>query len=103
MTHEEAIKLIDELGICGCGIPDRTYEAVYEMLFKAKGGGDICPTNDPYVYFMAYRLTEMELMEHGGAVGYSWLTPKGKKMLEALECLKKHDFELSLMEGGDEE
>ena len=86
-------ELLHELGICGCGMPDETYKAVFEMLKRARDKGKLIESDSPYELFMAYTLDHLELLEHGSSIYGSWLTEKGEKMIAALEVFEKYDFD----------
>lgn len=75
--------------LCGCGSGNQ-WDVMYRLLLRAETHdasfydpmGDI-PANA--VEFMAHVLDSWRLTEHGGGIGYSWLTPEGKDMLEFLK------------------
>jgi hypothetical protein len=48
--------------------------------------------SDGVRYFVLYLLNHWELLEHGGSVGGSWLTDKGKAMLVALDAEACDEF-----------
>ena len=83
--------IIHELGICGCGCPDKTYKAVHDMLIAFKNHAGAIGDN-PYKYFMAYTLDCLEFIEHGTSIIGSWLTDKGEELLEALTDFAKYDY-----------
>ena len=85
-------EIIHELGICGCGFPDETYKAVHDMLSKFENHTGIDGEN-PYECFMAYTLDSRGFTEHGTCVTSSWLTDKGKDLLEALTDFAKYDYD----------
>ena len=88
----EKYEIIHELGICGCGCPDETYKAVHGMLSKFENHIGI-DGETPYEYFMAYTLDRLGFTEHGTCVTSSWLTDKGKELLEALTDFAKYDYD----------
>ena len=87
--------IIHELGICGCGCPDETYKAVHDMLIAFKNHADAIGDN-PYKYFMAYALDRLKFIEHGTSIIGSWLTDKGKELLEALTDFAEYDYDWNI-------
>jgi hypothetical protein len=82
--------LVGDLPICGCGNPETAYELVHKMLglapFYERSWNEIA---DPIgtagaCYIVLGALDAAGLMEHGGGIGGSWLTPKGEWCLNAL-------------------
>ena len=76
------------LGGCGCGsgdLPDRAVEVLKnfgrEHLSKERWSVYDDPTNE----VLAHWLDSKELIEHGGSIGGSWLTDKGKELLKLVE------------------
>ena len=113
----ELVEMVDELGICGCGRPHEVYKLIH-IIMKAisKHGVKINQsiTYEPwpaYHAFVIYQLNKMEFLEHGSSIYGSWLTEKGKKLIEALNEMEKYDYEyedfynnnLSLVEKGDQQ
>lgn len=79
--------------MCGCWMPEETIATVTRVLEWAGGGSPREPIweslgNGPF-QFIANVLSSgkpgMELMEHGGSVGGSWLTERGKRALPLLK------------------
>lgn len=83
------------LKLCGCGNPEAAYNFCRDALkiFDRRGGGEFIqaelyltalirddPTTASHVF--AHLLTHLRLMEHGGAVGGSWLTPDGARIVD---------------------
>ena len=76
---------------CGCGDPDSTFRVVLDALnlcaikgteerktyTQEKFGVDYV-TNDGLVQLLFYVLEEKAFIQHGGGVGYSWLSDAGK-------------------------
>jgi hypothetical protein len=107
LTDEIQVELF---GFCGCGQPE-------ENIIFIMGGLDLISrhhkTGKPYdkghydlwnkeslEYFKTYQIQSffhywadsMDLTEHGGGIGGSWLTDKGEDVLERLRFWKvKHD------------
>lgn len=89
----------DDLGICGCGNPEYAYALVRDLLALAPfhqhpgkireriGGPEPDPGTSHLVLSM---LTTAGLIEHGGGIGGSWLTPKGTRYLE---LMKRHEWD----------
>lgn len=86
------------MGFCGCGIPEENVLYILECLeaINRNAAYDempaICGSNKAY-YFMLYWLSKEGLTEHGGGVGGSWLSEKGKNLMDALKFAKKYDEE----------
>lgn len=94
------------LKLCGCGIPENTDEAIYQLLkirkdwldhtityeekkerYKSDMGLDV--NKDMHyglVQFVLYVLNEVDLLEHGSSVGGSWLTDLGEMYFCVLEA-----------------
>lgn len=91
----------DQLGFCGCGDPEGMHKFVCECLevfdrdsHREKHGQDawqdaikalkakVAADPETAAYFIAYTLDKVHLTEHGGSVGGSWLTDRGKQFLE---------------------
>ncbi|MGW2861931.1 hypothetical protein [Streptomyces sp. NPDC001205] len=89
--------LYGDLGLCGCGTPGDAYALVQQLL-------DLTPYYDhpaaveeligqPGAYHIVLSaLTNAELIEHGGAIGGSWLTPKGKWYQAAMRGVEFDDL-----------
>lgn len=93
-----AFDLYNDLGICGCGLPGEAYERVYEMLVRARNRENLMViANDSLAcgleYFMAYTLDDRGFIDHGFNIDNSWITPKGKAMIEFIELIRPHDYE----------
>lgn len=86
-----------DLGFCGCGWPDEGLAVVHELLTVFGGGfeGDawekrqatirrLLPT-DAVRHLVLSMLDHAGLTEHGSSVLGSWLTPRGKWWLWAVE------------------
>lgn len=82
------------LGGCGCGsgdLPDLALE-VLENFGKEHLDKDRFSVYDkPEYEVLAHWLDNKELIEHGGSVGGSWLTYKGKELLELLKSTQSKD------------
>ncbi len=85
-----------QLKFCGCGDPVEAHKFAIEALscfdrdkvgFAPGTGIDaieelVSRNPSAAAYFIAYTLDKMNLTEHGGSVGGSWLTERGKQFLE---------------------
>lgn len=107
--------LIDELmnffsyeiiGICGCGVPEDTYEVIRKILHIRKDWEDnkieydavqkrykddleVNTENDIHygiLQFVLYMLDARHILEHGGSIGGCWLTDLGKMYLTVLDA-----------------
>lgn len=86
------------LGFCGCGCPEAALSYVRSALLGIKRVKDCAYSGEAFAslrdqyrddgerYFLWYRLDDLRLTEHGGAVP-GWLTPKGVEWLDALNEL----------------
>lgn len=119
MTRQELRVFLAEWQ-CGCGSPDDATRLLYDVLrvietrwrdsealnlFNPKDRPSLneiwksesdalkalLPSDGVY-YFVLYILSDWDLLEHGGSVGGSWLTEKGKALLAALEAEKGDGF-----------
>lgn len=85
--------LVNDLPACGCGNPETAYALVHELLklapFYEHSYDEIAGLiGTPGAYHLVLgSLDEAGLIEHGGGIGGSWLTPKGKWCLEALNSV----------------
>ena len=88
----EKVKLVDELGICGCGCPSSVYATIHEVVKDINFAGPRTDQSD-YCNYMIYQLNEQGFLEHGSSIFGSWVTEKGKKLIEALDEMAKYDYE----------
>lgn len=89
------------LGMCGCGSPEDAFNFCREALacFDRRGCHDTPPTrewiradealtllvkNKPEeaAHVLAHLFNHLELLEHGGNVGGSWLTENGERIVD---------------------
>ena len=89
------------LHLCGCGCPDDAYNFCRGALdcFDRRGAHTTPPTRDwinaedaltaliqkqPNIaaHVLAHLLSHLDLLEHGGSVGGSWLTPDGERIID---------------------
>lgn len=96
------------LGFCGCG--DASDNLLHIMtvlsLLESRSEGERSEYMEWYAklkayfgtethaQFFYYWLDERGFTEHGGSVFGSWLTPKGKDLLRALEKWKDEEYEV---------
>jgi hypothetical protein len=89
------------LKLCGCGLPEEAYNFCRDILacFDRRGCHESPPTRewidaqdaaeriikerpDLAAHVMAHLLTHLDLLEHGGSVGGSWLTDDGERIID---------------------
>lgn len=89
------------LHLCGCGCPEDAYNFCRDILacFDRRGVHENPPTKewidaqdaaakiikerpDDAAHVLAHLLTHLNLMEHGGNVGGSWLTDDGNRIID---------------------
>jgi hypothetical protein len=87
----------EELHLCGCGNPEDAYALIRQLL-------DLTPFYDdpdavrhligqPGAYHMVLgMLTHADLIEHGGGIGGSWITPKGEWFRAAMRRVTFDDI-----------
>lgn len=100
MTPAEAHDvLVDDLGFC-CGDMDAAYALVLQYLeLSAKERSfysllEKTADEGRGVFFaLLYWLDKADLLEHGGGITGSWLTPKGEQLLEAMRGKTWDDLE----------
>ena len=94
----------EELGLCGCGDPESTYEIIrrylnirnefitsqisYQDVVDRYKNDLLVDYNNDIQYgllqFMMYILDDKEFTTHGGGIGGCWLTKKGQRLLTVL-------------------
>lgn len=89
----EKVKLIDELGICGCGSPNMVYRLIHVVLKEILESRVWTDDRVGYYSYMIYQLNEQEFLEHGSSIYSSRVTEKGKKLIEALDEMAKYNYE----------
>lgn len=90
-AFEDFLSGPDSIPNCGCGDPSETLIKVLDALnlcaikgieerktFTQEKFGLDYVTNDGLVQLLFYVLDEKEFIQHGGGVGYSWLSDSGK-------------------------
>lgn len=89
------------LGLCGCGSPEDAYNFCRDALdcFDRRGCREVPPSRDwinaedalksliqarpnEAAHVLAHLLTHLNLLEHGGSVGGSWLTDNGARIID---------------------
>lgn len=86
------VNMINELGICRCGNPYEIYELLHTILKNiSKYGVDVEGT--VYYDYVIYQLNDKGFLEHGLSIYNSYLTAKGKKLMEALDEMQKYDYD----------
>lgn len=102
-----------KLDLCGCGNPESVIAMLAAVLRAFAAHADLpdhlpmderrkrCHERDtaireavgatdgdgPAVYFVLYRLDALGLVEHGGSIRFAWITPRGRRVLPAMERL----------------
>ena len=106
-AHELHHFFMDEVNICGCGNPESAAVLLRDIL-------RLCPLYDHRAEFEKFLpdrgvqhfilgvLSECDVIEHGGGIGGSWLTDKGKMLLGELNALSETDPELGVIFPGME-
>lgn len=89
----EKVKLVDELGICGCGCPDQVYRRIHVVMKEISKKGTRTDDTVGYYNYMIYQLNEQGFLEHVSSIFDSWITEKGKKLIEVLDEMAKYDYE----------
>lgn len=86
--------LVEVIGICGCGDPERALEIYQKALEWCENGVLIRKSqpfedNDDLSLIVLYNLHDKELTSHGTGIGGSWLTEKGKLILDIMRFRKE--------------
>lgn len=97
VSHDSLVGyLCLKLGFCGCGSPESALEYVRDgmRVIKDRSDSEYSDESSRAVYewggsngeryFFWYRITELDLAEHGGSVP-GWLTDKGRDFLDAID------------------
>lgn len=99
----------EDLGLCGCGIPEYTREVIRQILTiqsacelyeeRQKQYSELCNSgmeNENYyglIHFVLYILDDKDFLEHGCGISSAWLTKKGSIYLNLLNM--NREIELS--------
>lgn len=91
------------LKLCGCGSPEDAYNFCRDVLacFDRRGKGDWIQAEDAVAaiikerpgdaaHVIAHLLTHLDLLEHGGSVGGSWLTDNGARIVDLGPMTEEH-------------
>lgn len=87
-----------DIGMCGCGNPEDAYGLVRDILNLApfyehpEKVLDLI-SNDGAYHLVLSMLSNAKLIEHGGGIGGSWLTEKGKHYRELIRRYEWDDIE----------
>jgi hypothetical protein len=103
MTRQELRCFLDK-HFCGCGNPTGATASLLRLLETFDHPFDdgreppykSLPKwipDDGAMFLLVYWIDHLDLIEHGGGVLASWLTSKGKDLLEALRREKEDRFE----------
>ena len=92
-TGNEFVKLIDELGICGCGCPEKVFRLIHVVMKEIRESRVRTDDEVGYYDYMIYKLNEQGFLEHGSSIYSSWVAEKGKKLIEALDEMAKYNYE----------
>jgi hypothetical protein len=105
-------ELAEQLGMCGCGRPEDAYNFVRSVLacFDRRNGpwvdaeekvAELLAKTDPALVAHVFShllngrgaLHAKEPLEHGGAIGGSWLTPFGIKIVDGPEATEENEYD----------
>ena len=99
LRYNDDVMLVCEIPICGCGTPEVCYEWLIEYLTDLEEHNwDKYDYDSPewkYVQIINRFLEQLDLVEHGTTCRCSWLTEKGRKVLETLKFMKKYEFDFN--------
>jgi hypothetical protein len=103
LPHEDTLRHLNrlfytDLHQCGCGNPADTWELIHEVLSLAPFFEDQRWKQVEDILGRAYDfvlgvLSDADLLEHGGSVGGSWITDKGRWLLQAIERVGLDDLD----------
>lgn len=88
-----------QLGLCGCGNPEESFDLVRKLLALAPyhQGPEVREEvavlcgNPAAKHIILSTLDHADLIEHGGGIDGSWLTDKGEWYLKALNSITDWD------------
>lgn len=72
-SPNEKVKLIDELGICGCGNPKMVYRLIHVVMKEILESSVKVTDYVGYYDYMIYQLNEQGFLEHGSSIYGSWI------------------------------
>ena len=104
----------EKMNLCGCGIPEDTYEVIRQYLHvrknrfeenlsyedvKEKYKIDLHIDCDDFIQygilqFLAYVLDSYGFTTHGGGIGGCWLTEDGERFLTVLDAWRNRENRL---------
>jgi hypothetical protein len=95
MTKEEFIKILHlHFGLCGCSDEAAMVEPIKRVLTWAAtpaenktNGETLFPESIGCFYIIAGILSDLDYIEHGSAIRYSWLTSTGEELLTFINTL----------------
>ena len=103
LPHENILQHLNQvfymqLHQCGCGSPDDTWTLIHEVLSLAPFVEDERWKQVEGILGRAYGfvlcvLDDADLLEHGGSVDGSWITDKGRWVLEAIALVGLGDLD----------
>lgn len=88
---EKRAALVDELGLCSCGMVERTIKYIYnnlKLVADKKFGKEDMPKED---YFFIYWANDKGYVDHSTSIEWAWLTDKGRNLLFRIEEMFSSD------------
>ncbi len=99
LYFSEDVKLVQQLPICHCGTPKDCYNWLIEYLTDLNDKNwdkyDYNDENWKFIQIINGFLENLDFVEHGTTCRCSWLTTKGKKLLEILKYMQQNDFDFN--------
>lgn len=96
MTYEDKRERIDELlEVCSCGLPEKAYARLLEILTKANSEDRFWMEIDGSTHLVLWFLARRGLLEYGSNCLGSWLTDTGWELLRLLQSLPNEEEEES--------
>lgn len=101
MTRQQ-LRVFLQGWFCGCGSPELAASKLQAMLslcpfYENRAALEQMIPDAGVLELLLYTLDHFDLIEHGGSIGGSWLSDKGKQVLAALNREASDEFE-ALME-----
>lgn len=83
----------DQMKLCGCGLPEESFELVRDLLASARERGHSAHVinNDAARHIVLSLMDSVGLLEHGSVIDAAWLTPKGEWYLRQLRKVDDWD------------